>query len=137
MTKLTFYGGVGEIGGNKILVEDKSTKIFLDFGQSFSFGADYFTGWLSPRAINGLVDHFEFGLLPKITGLYAEKQIARTDLPYQEPQISATFLSHAHFDHVAHICFVDPKILVYLGEGTKLFLESMEDTSSFCDYKDH
>jgi ribonuclease J len=26
---------------------------------------------------------------------------------------------------------------VYLGEGTKLFLESMEDTSSFCDYKYH
>ena len=26
MTKLTFYGGVNEIGGNKILLEDKATK---------------------------------------------------------------------------------------------------------------
>jgi ribonuclease J len=33
MVKLTFYGGVNEIGGNKILLEDKGTKIFLDFGQ--------------------------------------------------------------------------------------------------------
>jgi ribonuclease J len=137
LTKLIFYGGVDEIGGNKILLEDKGTKLFFDFGQSFSFGTEYFTGWLSPRAINGVGDHFEFGLLPKIPGLYAEEQLASTDLPYQEPDIDAIFLSHAHFDHVAHICFVDPKIPLYLGAGTKLFMESMEDTSSFCDYREH
>ena len=137
MTKLSFYGGVNEIGGNKILVEDKKTKLFFDFGQSFTCGADYFTGWLSPRAINGLGDHFEFGLLPKIRGLYAKEQLAFTNCPYQEPEINAIFLSHAHFDHVTHICFVDPLIPVYLGVGTKLFLESMEETTSFYDYKEH
>ena len=42
MVKLTFYGGVNEIGGNKILLEDKGTKIFLDFGQSFTFGSEFF-----------------------------------------------------------------------------------------------
>jgi ribonuclease J len=137
MTKIIFFGGVDEIGGNKILIEDKGTKVFFDFGQSFDFGADYFTGWLSPRAINGLGDYFEFGLLPKIPGLYAEDQLKRTDFSYRDPEIAAVFLSHGHFDHVAHICFVDPQIPVYLGVGTKLFLESMEETSSFCDYKDH
>ena len=35
MTSLTFYGGVNEIGGNKILLEDKDTKVFLDFGKGF------------------------------------------------------------------------------------------------------
>jgi histone acetyltransferase (RNA polymerase elongator complex component) len=40
MVKLVFYGGVNEIGGNKILLEDKGTKIFLDFGQSFTFGEE-------------------------------------------------------------------------------------------------
>ncbi len=137
MVRLTFYGGVNEIGGNKVLLEDKGTRIFLDFGQSFSFGLDYFTGWLTPRAITGLKDHFEFGLLPKIRGVYAKQQLAHTGLPYSEPRIDALFLSHAHFDHVAHICFLDPKIPVYLGVGTKLFLESMEDTSNFCDYGPH
>ena len=137
MSKLTFFGGVNEIGGNKILLEDKGTKILLDFGQSFSFGTEYFTGWLCPRMINGLGDHFEFGLLPRIRGLYAREQLAFTDLTYTEPEISAIFLSHAHFDHVAHICFLDPQIPVYLGVGTKLFLESMEETSSFCDYGAH
>jgi len=43
MVKLTFYGSVNEIGSNKILLEDNGTKIFLDFGQSFTFGSEFFT----------------------------------------------------------------------------------------------
>jgi Cft2 family RNA processing exonuclease len=42
MTSLTFYGGAKEIGGNKILLEDKGVKIYLDFGESFNFGEEYF-----------------------------------------------------------------------------------------------
>jgi ribonuclease J len=137
MVKLTFYGGVDEIGGNKILVDERKIKVFFDFGQSFNFGSEYFMGWLSPRAVNGLGDYFEFGLLPRIKGLYAKEQLMRTDFPYMQPEIDAIFLSHAHFDHVAHICFVDPQIPIYLGAGTRLFLESMEETSGYCDYKEH
>jgi ribonuclease J len=137
MVTLKFFGGVNEIGGNKILLDDGGTRVLFDFGQSFTFGADYFTDWLSPRSIDGLKDHFEFGLLPKIRGLYAKEMLAFTDFPYAEPEIDAIFLSHAHFDHVTHICFVDSQIPVYLGVGTKLFLESMEETSGFCDYRKH
>jgi hypothetical protein len=36
MSKFTFYGAINEIGGNKILLEDNGTKIFLDFEMSFS-----------------------------------------------------------------------------------------------------
>ena len=42
MTNIIFYGGVNEIGGNKILLEDKGTKVFLDFGKSFSRREKYF-----------------------------------------------------------------------------------------------
>ena len=66
--KLTFYGGVDEIGGNKILLEDKGTRVLLDFGQSFDCGVNYFAGWLQPRSVVGLRDYFEFDLLPKIRG---------------------------------------------------------------------
>ena len=52
MTSLTFYGGVNEIGGNKILLEEKGTRILLDFGQSFDFGAEYFRSWLSPFSLS-------------------------------------------------------------------------------------
>jgi mRNA degradation ribonuclease J1/J2 len=33
---LKFYGGIDEIGGNRILVEDGSSRIFLDNGMSFT-----------------------------------------------------------------------------------------------------
>jgi hypothetical protein len=29
-TSLTFYGGINEIGGNQVLLEDRGTRIFLD-----------------------------------------------------------------------------------------------------------
>ena len=137
MTSLTFYGGVNDIGGNKILLEDKKTRVFFDFGQSFNFGNEYFTSWLSPRRINGLRDYFEFGLLPRLKGVYSKENLEHTDLSYTEPQVDAVFLSHAHFDHIEHIKFLDPKIPVYLGVGTKLFVEAQEETSSFCNYCEH
>ena len=137
MVSLTFYGGVDEIGGNKVLLEDDDVRVFLDFGQSFTMGCDFFTSWLSARAVNGLGDYFEFGLLPKLKGLYAEEQLEFTDVPYVKPRFDAVFLSHAHFDHVNHVQFLDPEIPVYLGVGTKLFLEAMEKTSSFCNYGEH
>ena len=132
MVKLIFYGG-----GNKIHLEDKGTKIFLDFGQSFTFGSEFFASWLQPRGINGLGDYFEFNLLPKISGLYSKEMLASTDLPYAEPEVNAVFLSHAHFDHITHIEFLDPSIPVCLGVGTKLFMESMEETACGTSYGEH
>ena len=137
LTRLTFFGGVDEIDGNKILLEDHGTEVLLDFGQSFTFGDGYFAGWLQPRSVNGLGDYFQFGLLPRIKGLYSKEQLAFTDLAYAEPEVSAVFVSHAHFDHINHLQFLDPAIPVYMGVGTKLFMESMEETSSFCSYGEH
>ncbi len=137
MAKLTFYGGVNEIGGNKILVEDRGTRVFFDFGECFGFGCSFFTDRLGPRAVNGLGDYFEFDLLPRLKGLYSKPDLESTGLRYVKPRFDAVFLSHAHFDHVNHICFLDSKIPVYVGEGTKLFLESMQETSGFCDYGEH
>ncbi|MCX5973483.1 MAG: hypothetical protein NTU59_02160 [Coprothermobacterota bacterium] len=68
--KITIHGGVGEIGGNKILLEDGKTRIWLDFGASFEGSGGYYVDWLKPRNVYGLLDHFEFGLLPKLKGLY-------------------------------------------------------------------
>jgi ribonuclease J len=37
MASLTFYGGAGEIGGNKILLETGKARVYLDFGESFDY----------------------------------------------------------------------------------------------------
>jgi ribonuclease J len=131
MTSLTFFGGVDEIGGNKILLEDKKTRIFLDFGQSFSLLDDYFVpeSYLSPRERFGLKDLFEFGLVPKMKGLYCKDAICSTDLEFSEPHFDGVFISHAHFDHVAHLEFLHPGIPVYIGETAKTVLESTAETT--------
>jgi len=124
MVSLTFYGGANEIGGNKILLEDKGAKIYLDFGESFDFGEDFFYDFLSPRAANGLEVFFEFGLLPKVPKLYSKAMLQFTDFPYKKPDVDAVFISHSHSDHVGHLPFLDEGIPVYMGHGTKRIIET-------------
>lgn len=137
MVSLSFFGGVGEIGGNKILLEDKGTRIFLDFGAPFGYGEDFFVSWLKPRPIAGLKDHFEFGLMPEIPGLYAEDELEETGLDYCSPRFSGVFLSHAHYDHMAHIQFLDPKIPIFCGAGTEFFIKSQEATAPSAKFGEH
>ena len=123
MVSLTAYGGANEIGGNKLLLEDKGTRIYLDFGQSFTFGEDYFYDFLSPRTANGLEVYFEFDLLPRIKGLYSEGLLRLTDLKYVKPDVDAVVISHGHSDHVGHLGFLDESIPVYMGHGTHRIIE--------------
>lgn len=122
-TSLTFYGGANEIGGNKILLQEKDAKIYFDFGQSFHFGEEYFYEYLQPRAANGLEVYFEFDLVPKVPKLYSKEMLELTDLKYQKPDVDAVFISHSHSDHVGHLCFLDEKIPVHMGHGTRKLME--------------
>jgi ribonuclease J len=137
MGSLQFYGGVNEIGGNKILLKDRDTQVWLDFGQSFNQGTEYYVNWLQPRRTSGLKDYFEFGLLPEIKGLYSNEMLKDSNLEYEDPCFQGVLLTHAHADHVNHLRFIDPSIPVYLGKGTKFYLEAMEKTSSFANYGSH
>jgi len=128
--RLTCYGGVGEIGGNKLLLEDKGTKVLLDFGAGFADGSDYFDSSIRPRDVNGAGDLFEFGLLPQIPGLYSEEALQNTPLKYSEPEVEAVVLSHYHWDHAGRIVYVDSRIPVYCGETTALIHEAYSKSSS-------
>lgn len=122
--KLTFFGGLNEIGGNKILLEYKSTKIFLDFGKSFSKHSLFFEEYLNPRRINGLGDFLALGLIPRLEGLYRPdylEMLEFTDFCYKipkhkKPKYDAIFVSHPHADHIDYISFLDPKIPIFLTE---------------------
>jgi len=127
--RLTCFGGVGEIGGNKFLLEDVGAKVLLDFGAGFSDGSDYFDSSIAPRGVNGAGDLFEFGLLPEIRGLYSEKALQNTGLRYSEPEVDAVVLSHYHWDHTGRIGYVDPKIPVYCGETTSLIHDAYSESS--------
>jgi len=138
MVSLTFFGGANEIGGNKILLEDKGTKIYLDFGESFDFGEDFFYEYLQPRAANGLEVYFEFNLLPKVKKLYSKTMLERTDLKYEKPDIDAVFISHSHSDHMNHLAFLDEEIPVYMGHGTLQVIEAYRKLyPQFCGLGNH
>lgn len=127
---LSCFGGVGEIGGNKFLLEDRGTKVLLDFGTGFADGSEYFGSGIQPRSVNGAGDLFEFGLLPEIPGLYSEKALQNTPLKYSAPEVDAVVLSHYHSDHTGRIEYLDPKIPVYCGETTSLIHDAYSDSKS-------
>ena len=121
--RLKFYGGVNEIGGNKTLLEDKDTRILLDFGMSFSErGKFYHEPYLSPRDERGLL---EFGILPDLKGIYRFDE--------SQPAVDAVILSHSHSDHAACISFLNREIPVYCGKTTATLLRSLSEvrTRSF------
>lgn len=130
MTTLTLYGGINEIGGNKILLEDHDTRVWFDFGKSFTCGEDYFTDWLNARGVVGLCDYFEFDLIPKIPGLYSKDALKFTNLKYHEPKFDAIFISHPHFDHIAHIEFLDESIPIHISKVGRAIIEAWEESSA-------
>lgn len=130
MVRITLYGGVGQIGGNKILLEDRDTRVFFDFGTPFNWGEQYFVDFLKPREGRfGLRDHFHFDLMPRIDGLYDEEWLEDTDLRYREPEFDAAIISHMHFDHAMHLKYMDRKIPVHLGATADTIRQSWETTS--------
>jgi ribonuclease J len=128
MVKLIAYGGVSEIGGNKVLLEDGGTRIFLDFGKSFNAEDQFFSGGISPRMVNGIGDYLEFDLLPKLEGLYAEDQIKQTEIPYRHVEYQGVLVSHAHVDHVGYLNLLDKSLPVYCGETSKTILSALYDS---------
>ncbi|OGS45901.1 MAG: hypothetical protein A3K66_01270 [Euryarchaeota archaeon RBG_16_67_27] len=137
MASLTFHGGVAEIGGNKILLEDRDARIWLDMGAPFNLGEAYFAEFLGARDRFGLRDHFALDLVPRIRGLYAAQALEATDFPWIEPEYSGIFVTHVHFDHTNHLKFVDPAIPVHVGEGTRTILQAWGTSTPSMALGDH
>jgi ribonuclease J len=116
MTSLTFYGGIGEVGGNKILLRDGSTSIFLDFGKNFAREKQFYDEpYLSPREEKRLI---YLGMLPEMEGLYKKDEA--------EPPVDAIVLSHPHADHWDYIRYVKDSVPLYCGETAKTMIVARE-----------
>lgn len=116
-TTLTFYGGVNEIGGNKILLQDRDTKVFFDFGMSFAMKKQFYSPpFLSPKSEKSLQ---ELGILPQIPGVYK--------FDPSPPEVNAVFISHGHLDHSSYLSFIKREIPVYCGETTQTILQALSE----------
>jgi predicted metal-dependent RNase len=54
MVAPTFYGGVDEIGDNKVLYETYSWTVLLDFGRRMVMTGSYYSEFLQIRSKNAL-----------------------------------------------------------------------------------
>lgn len=107
--ELTFFGGVGEIGGNKFLLEHGDTRVFLDFGKSFSRENEYFDfPLLQPFYISDLK---KIQAIPDMKGLYRDSVC--------EPDVDGVLVTHPHVDHFGYISLLNGRVPIHLGEGAK------------------
>lgn len=141
VASLTFYGGVNEIGGNKILLEDGDTCLFLDFGTPFAQRSRFFEEFLKPRVSAGLLDLLAMGLLPPLLNIYRDDLAPPALWTYlqssplhrewvcKELSLAGVLLSHAHLDHSGYISFLQEGIPIYATAMTAVIAKAMQDSS--------
>jgi len=139
MPLLTFYGGVGEIGGNLISLrmKEESYHVLIDAGLSFQAYRRFFDfPTRLPQESVGL-ELVDTAILPEIAGLdgrrlkyYAE--LARGKGGYEavepsdpETDIEDVFVSHAHSDHSKLCSLLSSRSTIHMGElATDLFVRN-------------
>ena len=141
---ITVFGGIEEIGGNKILIDDAGydVKVFLDFGKSFEISRRYYESpYARPSTIQELIS---LGSVPDIANLYTVAcDITRAPREEREkwksgeysgeevnPPVDAVFVSHAHLDHYGYISLLNRKIPIYLGECAERIVKVRMETST-------
>ena len=141
--RLTFLGGVNEVGGNNVLLEDfeYGVKIFLDFGINIKKFNDNFEKFQEPSSIKELI---KLGLLPRVEdlsvkNLYLNYKTSK-DIKFQEPStnIDGILVSHPHKDHFYGLSFTNRNIPIYTGVFTKKIISAYYKSSkhSICNNYD-
>jgi ribonuclease J len=150
------FGGINEIGGNKILVESQdNSRIFLDFGRRLSYASGFYQEFIQPRSKNILRDFLKLGVVPILPNIYRKDLIGLDldalrgikgfknppiedapdywsyaellDPSSEEKYVEAIFLTHAHYDHLQDISLLDPEIPIYCSEKTKVLIDAINE----------
>lgn len=129
MPRVTAFGGIEEIGGNRVLVETDA-RIFLDFGTSYKNQGLFFHEYLKPRKVSGLSDYFRMGLAPDLRGVYREDLLRQMGRPPEPKSVDAVVLSHPHLDHAGLFPLLRPDIPLVMSPASRAILRTLQDTGN-------
>ena len=139
--RLTLLGGVNEVGGNTILLEDLeyNVKVFLDFGINIKNYKNKYERAEYPSSIDEMV---RLNLLPNgghipIENLYIKdfKFVKQNVKPRSSnndhindnnypSNLDGIFISHPHKDHYFGLSFINRNIPIYTGVVTKRIIRA-------------
>ncbi|MGQ9514250.1 MAG: MBL fold metallo-hydrolase [Thermoproteota archaeon] len=138
-TMLTFYGGVGEIGGNLISLrlEEERIHVLFDAGLSFSAYRRFFDFPFRIPQESVELELVETEILPKIDSLSGKPMRYYADLvsdrsgyhiiepPTNEIDIEDVFISHMHSDHSKLCTLLGSSCKIHMGDlACGLFLKN-------------
>jgi ribonuclease J len=131
--KLTFFGGMGEVGGNMVFLEDLGydVRIFLDFGMNMKFFLREYPRNNGPLSVPEIIekhllpDFMEFGLNNITLPISKSQKINEPN-----PPIDGVFISHPHKDHFYGLPYLNRKIPVYSGLVTKKIMLALSATEA-------
>ena len=125
--RLTVHGGVGEIGGNKVLLEADGGSLWLDFGLSYRREGEYYCEFCQPRGWSYLGDQVGLGILPDVPGVYRADLLSRMGrVEPGPPSADGVFISHAHLDHAGMLPALRPDLPVHVSPATRAILATFD-----------
>jgi ribonuclease J len=121
--RITFYGGIGTIGGTKIAVEEGEHRVLFDFGATYAPGGDFWGGKLQARTgAARLRDMVALGYAPALDGIYQPAAAATLGLKPGKGDTAQVFISHLHLDHMALVDLLGDEVPVWMShESLRLF----------------
>ncbi len=144
--KITLLGGVNEVGGNMVFLEDfhYNVRIFLDFGINIKKFNEYYDRDEEPNSIEEL---WRLNLLPEGKEVFIENLYTKTHFKknqkrinnskaeekpiLEDPQsnLDGILISHPHKDHFFGLSFVNRNIPIHAGEVTKKIILAFHESS--------
>ena len=123
-TKITFHNGILTIGGTIIEIAYEDSHIFFDFGSEYDPA--------SPKQPKDLQDLLDMNLVPYLDNMF-DPSIELKGYESKEDNFkdTAVFLSHVHLDHSKIINYLNPSVPLYMLEGTKSLLKTLNINNEF------
>ncbi|MHA2269329.1 MAG: MBL fold metallo-hydrolase [Promethearchaeota archaeon] len=139
--KLTFFGGVNKVGGNKVLLEDDlyDVKLFIDFGIN---SAELKQARVKNQDLMEVRQLTENHVLPRdedlpIRNLYSKyfiydhnkhkyrQKVREIEKKVDPPSnLDGILISHPHRDHYQGLSFVNRNIPIYAGVVSKRIIKA-------------